>query len=715
MREKLILFSLGFILFLLICTWFFPASQSSRPDVLLITIDTLRADYLSCYDKTKIETSHIDRLASRGLLFLNAFAHNVMTLPSHINILTGTYPFFHGVRDNAGYWLEEDSLLISEILKEKGYRTAAFIGAFPLDDRFGLDQGFDLYDDFYRDPSTPAYHTHLHNLFFVERPAEDVIDAAYSWIKGQGENSWFCWIHLFDPHVPYTPPQTFKERYPSDFYGGEVAYVDQELGKLFQFLDKRQNRDFPLTFITSDHGESLGEHGELTHGVFAYNSTLHIPLIVYQPQLFPKSKVIQEMVRHIDIAPTILDVLGIKIPGVIQGRSLLPLVKNPSRWKMEDCYFEALSPNLNRNWAPLHGLIRGNYKFISLPVSELYDLKKDFREENNLATKENPLAIELKKDLDSLLQTKKQSLSARRSIDRETREKLSSLGYIAGADALPEKRSFSVEDDPKNLIGLDREMQEGIMVFQAGGVEKAAKIFEEILEQRPDYRLIYENLSFIYRERGQLGKAIKLLEKAIDLKLDDSSLMSKLAIYYQEAGKLEKAKTILESLAKSFPHDVEILNFLGVTYWKLESFEKAVKIFQKAIAMDKGYASLYNNLGSVYLSLKDYSQAEEKFKKALSYDQNLASAYNGLGVIRANENNLPQAAKNWKKAVELDKTKYDALYNLCIILTKMNQFEDAVKYIERFISSAPPNRYGSDIEKMKELLSRLKAALKKKD
>jgi arylsulfatase A-like enzyme/Flp pilus assembly protein TadD len=715
MREKLILFSLGFILFLLICIWSYPSSQSSGLDVLLITIDTLRADYLSCYDKTKIETSHIDQLASRGLLFLNAFAHNVMTLPSHINILTGTYPFFHGVRDNAGFWLEEESLLISEILKEKGYSTAAFIGAFPLDDRFGLDQGFDLYDDFYGDPSTPAYHTHLHNLFFVERPAEDVIDAACSWIKDQGENSWFCWIHLFDPHVPYIPPQIFKERYPSDFYGGEVAYVDQELGRLFQFLGKRENKDYPLTVITSDHGESLGEHGELTHGVFAYNSTLHIPLIIYQPQLFPKSKVIQEMVRHIDIAPTILDVLGIKIPGVIQGRSLLPLVKNPSRWKMEDCYFEALSPNLNRNWAPLHGLIRGNYKFISLPASELYDLKKDFREENNLATKEKPLAIELKKDLDSLLQTKKQPLSARRSIDRETREKLHSLGYIAGADALPEKRSFSAEDDPKNLIGLDREMQEGIMVFQTGGVEKAAKIFEEILEQRQDYKLIYENLSFIYRERGQLGKAIKLLEKAIDLKLDDSSLMSKLAIYYQEAGKLEKAKTILESLAKSFPHDVEILNYLGVTYWKLESFEEAIKIFQKAIAMDKGYASLYNNFGSVYLSLKDYSQAEEKFKKALSYDQNLASAYNGLGIIRANENNLPQAAKNWKKAVELDKTQYDALYNLCIILTKMNQFEDALKYIERFIASAPPNKYGSDIEKMKELLSRLKAALKKKD
>lgn len=705
MKSKPILFSL---LFLFASTWFFPAPHSSRLDVLLITIDTLRADYLSCYDKTKIETACIDRLADRGLLFLKAFAHNVMTLPSHINILTGTYPLFHGVRDNAGFRLGEESLLISEILKERGYRTAAFIGAFPLDDRFGLDQGFDLYDDFYGGTA------HLHDLFFVERPAEEVIDAACRWIKDQSENPWFCWIHLFDPHIPYSPPLAFKKRYPSDFYGGEVAYVDQELGKLFQFLDKTQNKDYPLTVITSDHGESLGEHGELTHGVFAYNSTLHIPLIIYQPQLFPKSKLIKEMVRHIDIAPTILDVLGIKIPEVIQGRSFLTLVKNPSRWKEEDCYFESLSPNLNRNWAPLYGLIRGNYKFISLPNSELYDLEKDFSEENNLAATEKSMAKELKTSLDNLLETNQQPLSDRKSVDRETREKLRALGYITGAEALPKKRSFSVEDDPKNLIGLDRKMQEGSIAFHAGDVQKAVKIFEEILEEKPDYRVIYEALSFIYRERGQLEKAIKLLEKAIDLKLDGSSIMGRLAIYYQEAGSLKKAKIILESLAKSFPNDVEILNYLGVTYWKLESFDEAIKIFHRAIALDKGYASLYNNLGVVYLGLKDYSQAEKQFNKALSYDQNLASVYNGLGVIRAHENNFPLAAQNWKKAVELERTQYDALYNLCIVLTKMNQFKEAVKYIEQFIATAPPQKYEPDIEKMKKLYSRLKSALKER-
>jgi arylsulfatase A-like enzyme/Flp pilus assembly protein TadD len=693
-------------LFLIAGVWVFPLPVPSKADVLLITIDTLRTDYLSCYDKTHVETPNIDRLATLGLLFTRAFAHNVVTLPSHINILTGTYPYFHGVRDNAGFRLSEESLLIPEILKEKGYRTAAFIGAFPLDDRFGLNQGFDVYDDFYGNSS------HLHDLYFVERSVGKVIDVALHWIKNQGQNPWFCWIHLFDPHIPYSPPQVFKDKYPHDFYGGEVAYVDRELGRLFLYLEKRQNRDFPLTVLTSDHGESLGEHGELTHGVFAYNSTLHIPLIIFYPNLFPKSKVIEEIVRHIDIAPTILDILGIEVPEVIQGKSLVSLEKNPSRWKGEDCYFESLSPNLNRNWAPLHGVIRGDYKYISLPVPELYDLEKDFREEFNRVSVDKSVAKELKTSLDNLLRTNQQELSARKSIDRETKEKLLALGYIAGPEISPKKRRFYPEDDPKNLIGLDSKMQEGNITFQGGDKQKAAKIFEQILEERPDYSVIYEKLSYIYREIGQLGKAITLLEKAVDLKLDDSSLLGKLGIYYQEAGKLDKAKTILESLDRSFPDDVDILNYLGVTYWRLGSFEEAIAIFRKAVVLDKGYASLYSNLGSVYLSKKDYPQAEKYFREALSYEKDLASAYNGLGVIRGHENNLAEAAKNWKKAVELEETQYDALYNLCIVLTKMNQFKEAVKYMELFINNAPPQKYESDIKKIKKLCSRLKETIK---
>lgn len=700
-------FFLLHILFTVISVWSFSTPNPPKLDVLIITIDTLRADYLSCYNKSNIKTHNIDRLANDGLLFLRAFAHNVLTLPSHINILTGTYPFIHGVRDNAGFRLGEESLLISEILKNEDYRTAAFIGAFPLDDRFGLNQGFDLYDDFYGDTS------HIHTLFFVERPAEKVIDSAIEWISSEEEKFWFCWIHLFDPHIPYNPPLNFKNEYPNDHYGGEIAYVDQQLGRLFQFLDERQNRGYPLIIITSDHGESLGEHGEMTHGVFAYNSTLHIPLIIFQPKIFPKPKVINEMVRHIDIMPTILEALNLKIPDVIQGKSMLPLIRDCAEWKNETCYFESLSPYLTRNWAPLYGLIGENHKFISLPIPELYDLQQDFNEMNNIEDERKKTAEILMKDLDNLLGKEKQPVMPRQE-DRDTLEKLQSLGYVADHLNSQKKQIYSAEDDPKNLIHLDNKMHEGMLYFKEGKLKKAQKILEEIIQKKPDFARVYEHLSFVYNESGQLEKATELLESAVRRIPNNPILMSKLAVLLQEGGELQKAEALLEDLIQSSPHDVEILNYLGVTYWKLGKNQDALDVFCRAIALDKGYASVYSNIGSVYLNQKDYLQAETFYKKALFYDKNLASAYNGVGVVSSNRNNKSQAIQNWKKAVDLDKNQHDALYNLCIVLTQSNQFREAIKYTELFISTASPRKYSSDIEKMKVLLERLKAALKEK-
>lgn len=689
------------------CISLFSLSKKSDSNILLVTIDTLRADYLSCYGGSRVQTPNIDRLASEGVLFAKAFAHNVVTLPSHVNILTGTYPTYHGVRDNAGFRLSEDALLISEILKQEGYNTAAVIGAFPLDDRFGLDQGFDLYDDFYGDTA------HSHDMFFVERPADKVVDIALEWVNKQGDSPWFCWVHLFDPHSPYDPPEVFKEKYPDDHYGGEAAFVDQQLGRLFDALGGGAVIDEPVIIITSDHGESLGEHGELTHGVFAYNSTLHIPFIIHQSRFFAEAKIIRETVGHIDILPTILDILDLKIPEVVQGRSLLPLIENPSRWKPADCYFESLSPNLNRNWAPLHGFMRRNLKYISLPVPELYDLDKDFSEKKNLAEDEIPIIKELKHDLDTFIGKVEHTLSERKPIDRETKNRLRSLGYISGTADSSRKKVYSVEDDPKNLIDLDRKMQDGSMAFQRADVERAIELFEDILRERPDYGVIYDNLSHIYRESGQVGRSIQLLEKAAELGVADASLMSKLAIYYQEAGRLEEAKTLLEGLVRAVPDDVEILNYLGVSYWKLGNYERAEEVFQKAITLDRGYSRLYSNLASVHLSQKDFPQAEKRLKEALSYDPDLASAHNGMGVVLGARNELTEAANHWEKAVELDKTQFDALYNLCIALVKLNRFQKAKEYTERFIASAPAERYAADIEEMKKILARLKEAIKK--
>ncbi|MFQ6083570.1 MAG: sulfatase-like hydrolase/transferase [Candidatus Aminicenantia bacterium] len=703
----IILFFLGIVLDLILL---FPkhiqsSTKTDRLNVLLITIDTLRADYLSCYGSKIIKTPNIDNLAKNGILFKYAVAHNVVTLPSHISILTGTYPVFHGVRDNVGFRLDEKSVILSEILKERDYKTAAFIGAFPLDNRFGLDQGFDLYDDFYGNTGAQNDFT------FVERRAEEVIEPAQIWLQSNRRNSWLCWIHLFDPHIPYDPPQPFKDKYPDNFYAGEVAYTDFMIGKLLQFLKESGMERETLIILTADHGESLGEHGERTHGIFTYNCTLHIPLIFYQPEIFRKLTVIDKRVRHIDIVPTILDILNIKIPKQVQGRSLIPLIKNPRKWRVDDSYFEAMSPHLNRNWAPLQGILSEQYKYIDLPIEELYDMESDYREENNLAESKKSVVEKLDERLIKFISkySSKESKEIKRiEEDPETLEKLRALGYIGGISQKPLKKTYTIEDDPKRLIDLDSMTHEAIAAYSRGNSHQAIEIFNTILKRRPTFSLIYSQLSFIYHEIGQFEKAIETLEKALSLGLENESILSKLGVCLQEVGKLDRSIEILEITVDKYPQHVEAYNYLGISYWRSGQFEKAIKTFEKLLFLDSNYASGYNNLGSVYLSKRQYDLAKKQFKKAIKYDPNLAGPYNGLGVVYANKGDYNQAIENWKKAVELDNKQYDALYNLGILLTKMDKFEEAIKYLEQFVATAPEYKYATDIEKMKKLIARIK-------
>ncbi|MCJ7679915.1 MAG: sulfatase, partial [Candidatus Aminicenantes bacterium] len=317
------------------------------PNVLLITIDTLRTDRVSVYSDKYLQTPVIDSIASRGAVFFQAFAHTPTTLPSHTNILTGTTPLFHGVHDNGIFTLDESFLTIAEILKSEGYATAAFIGAYPLDKRFGLGQGFDVYDDEYGSMESQK-------ISYVERKAEVVIERAVNWLQKRS-GKWFLWIHLYDPHDPYDPPEPFKTDYINRYYDGEVAYVDHSLGKLVDYMESAGL--FKQTFIvlTGDHGESLGEHGEETHGYFAYNSTLHIPLFIAGPEVGKKS--VGDLVGHVDIVPTICAAVGVAAPSWAEGLSLLPLMRG-EKFPNRTLYFESLYPYYSRGWAPIRGVLR---------------------------------------------------------------------------------------------------------------------------------------------------------------------------------------------------------------------------------------------------------------------------------------------------------------------------------------------------------------------
>jgi len=343
-------------------------------NVLLITIDTLRPDRLSCYSREHLETPNIDGLAEKGILFTKAFAHTSTTFPSHVNILLGTVPLYHGVHDNSTFIVEDRFLTLAEHLKGYGYSTGAFIGAFPLDSKFGLAQGFDVYDDDYRGDRYQKFS-------YVERKAEIVVDKALEWLREQSA-PWFLWIHCWDPHHPYDPPEPFHTQYKDHLYDGEVAYVDSILGRLFDYMQTNGLTENTLIVLTGDHGEGLGEHGELTHGYFAYNSTIWIPLIITIPG--ENKEQVTQMVTHTDIFPTVCDVLRIEKEPFLQGLSLLPAIKG-KKLPRRPVYFESLYPYYSRQWAPLRGYIYEEEKYIETPIPEVYDLDKDFNELHNLA------------------------------------------------------------------------------------------------------------------------------------------------------------------------------------------------------------------------------------------------------------------------------------------------------------------------------------------
>ena len=391
-------------------------------NVLLITIDTLRADRLSCYSSEHVETPNIDSLAEKGFLFTRAFAHNPTTLPSHVNILLGTAPLFHGIHENGTFIVSDKFLTLAELLKDYGYSTGAFVGAYPLDSRFGLAQGFDVYDDDYR-------AEHSQKLSFIERKAEKVVEGALGWLQTR-ESPWFLWVHCFDPHDPYEPPEPFQSQYMNRPYDGEVAYVDSVLGRLFSYMDKQGLFEQTLVILTGDHGESLGQHREMTHGYFIYNTTVWIPLIISIPE--EGSGQVTQAVAHMDIFPTVCDVLGIETPSFIQGISLVSAIKGRKMAK-RPIYVEALTPYYNRGWAPINGYIYEQEKFIESPIPELYDLSKDFDELHNLAQtrKLDPYQKKLSRIIEDLSLPEEESKEKSRQMVRESLEKLRSLGYIS--------------------------------------------------------------------------------------------------------------------------------------------------------------------------------------------------------------------------------------------------------------------------------------------
>ena len=662
---------------------------STEQNVLLVTIDTLRGDALGSYGG-RAATPNLDRLAHDGLQFTFAHAHAVMTLPSHTSILTGRYPFEHRVRDNAGFRLPDSARTLAEAARERGMATGAFIGAFPLDRQFGLAQGFEVYEDLGGGEVAPS------DFAFIERPAAEVVTQATAWIQKQ-QRPWLAWVHVFDPHSPYAPPAPFAEQYRGREYAGEVAYTDQALAPL---LDLVRGGSRPTTVVvTGDHGEGLGDHGEATHGVFAYESTLRVPLIVAQVGPFTspgRGKRVDASVRHIDIVPTIAALAGLKMPADLAGRSLLIA---DAETESRTSYFEAMTAMLKRGWAPLTGVIDGRRKYIDLPLDELYDLNADPAESRNLVASSpqdvRTLTARLN-EFGSELPVEQKDESA------EVRARLQSLGYVSGSVA--RKAKYTADDDPKKLIDVDRLMMDGIELHRGGRSVEAMEAYRKVIERRPEMGLAYRRLAYIQWETGAPAQAIATLRSDITKNGPSVDTEVRLGNYLAETGNAAEAVPMLERAAKAEPDNADALNALGIAYAGAGREREALDAFQRILALNPRDAFALENVGTVHLQQGNIAAARTAFTNALQNNPKSSRANAGLGVVAMQEGRRDEAVGHWRRAVELDPRNFDALYNVALELARAGRVEEARPYIERFIATAPAGIYARDIERLRALI-----------
>ena len=660
-------------------------------NVLLITVDTLRADAVGAG-----VTPWIDRLASAGLRFSNAYAHNVVTLPSHANILSGRLPTEHGVRDNAGFRFPPSLDTLATILKARGYRTGAFVSAFPVDSRFGLARGFDEYDDRFADTPRPAF-------LVQERSGPETVASAKRWIDSRNEGPWFCWVHLYEPHYPYAPPPAISARFGSG-YRGDVAAADAALQPLLDPILAAGRDARTLVVLTSDHGESLGEHGEATHGVFAYEAVLKVPLVIYQPRLAPPG-VVDTPARHIDLLPTILDAVEVDSPSTLPGRTLLPAMARAREITAAPIYFEALSASLSRRWAPLDGIVVDSMKYIELPIAELYDLKNDPHELINLAASAPARAEELRSRLQQVRGSGGDSQPNRESA--ETRERLRSLGYATGSPSAARAR-YTEADDPKRLIGYDARLQEIVSQYLAGDLDGALARCRALNRERPDMPLTLYHLAHLEREKGNLDAAVDALRKAVAIVPDNAETVAMLGAYLTQAGRAAEAVELLEPFARRDEADADVLTARALALAKLRRFDEALVALSRASREDPSNARLHLETGTIHLMAGQRARAREAWTAALGLNPNLARAHTSLGLLSIEDHRPAEAIEHWKAAVAVDPREHVTILGIGLSLANERQTAEARAALQFFVDHAPPARFSAEIARARGVLASLR-------
>ncbi len=596
-----------------------------RPlNLVLVTVDTLRFDHLGCYGNSGIATSTLDSIAQRGVLFENAVTHTPLTAPSHASIFTGLYPMGHKVRDTGGFVLDATHPTLATILRQQGWDTAAFVGASVLKRHFGFDQGFAVYDD-----EMPKAGSGKLAGEYAERRAGRVVDRAIRWLDTRASGKpFFLWVHVFDPHSPYDPPSPFREKYRGRLYDGEIAYTDQQLGRLFAAVAKGSAPEQTLIAVLSDHGESLAEHGEYNHGVFLYDSTLRIAFLLAGPGV-PAGPRVKQQARTVDLLPTVLELMGIKAPDGLPGTSLTPAFSGkdvPTQYS----YAETLFPKINMGWAELRGVRTNRWKYIRAPHPELYDLLQDPGEKANLAGS-HPAQVQLLEGRFKALIGSDQVEKVRTTmVDQRTMEQLKSLGYLSGASG----REYALAGtgiDPKDRVGVLKLLYQAVSPDSGTPSSQHIPMLQQALQQDPADPTVYFHLGDEYRAAGRAAEAMNLYQEGIRNGLRNAWLYSRLGYLYLQQGNKDEAISFYEKAAQLNPSDSEGLNDLGMAYLETGKVEQAERAFEWSLAADAESAMGYNGLGLVSIQKQDVAGARGYFEKAVHRDPDLLEAQLNLG------------------------------------------------------------------------------------
>lgn len=640
---------------------------SPFPNVLLITIDTLRPDHLSCYGGTN-QTPHLDEIARNGILFRNAFTAVPLTFPSHTSILTGMYPVHTGIHNNGRELFKRPDLMISAAFRQQGYKTAAVVSSFVLDRRFGLADSFDVYQD--KIERSPG----ISSNFEVERPADQTKDAAVAALEKIATGKWFLWVHFYDPHTPYSPPA------PLVGYDGEINFVDQQVGKLMDYLKQNKLDQNLVVAVLGDHGESLGEHGEATHGFFVYNSTLKIPLILSFPR-GPSNQKIDTAVSTVDVTPTLLELSGINDTQKRDGESLIPVLNGKPR--PHELYFESKYPEL-MGWNGLSGVIQSNWKLIATTRSELYDWQKDAEEKENLYSRQESVSTALKTLVQHLAETS--VTTAQQAPDTETLEKLKSLGYVGSTNSVVTK----TDADPKDKIGSWSEFERSLQLKNLGDKEGSLKVLGDLatrLEPHdPFFRLTYAST---LRESGDSTEALEQLKLVLAEDPSNADAYHEVALTekerhnYAEAFRAEQAAIALK------PDRTEFHSVLGLILVETGQFEQAKGEFAGVLKTDPNNAVAWNNLGNALRETNQLDQAAEAYRKAIELSPHYAYPLNGLATVLIRQNQTPDAIPYFEKALELDPKFVEVYLNLGIAYQTQGENDKARKCYQVFLKIAP--------------------------